>query len=143
MVVLAVFNASSRADGRPTRRQIWAGQCLGSARLVIISLVAALGLSLVPEIWVWLGLLPPLLGLRKLVPAIQAALRAQNSRARVSPPVATGRAGAAGLTIANGGDNIAAYTPVFRTLDADDLAVTLVVFALGVALCCKSAAFGT
>jgi cadmium resistance protein CadD (predicted permease) len=36
----------------------------------------------------------------------------------------------------NGGDNVAAYTPVFRTSSAGDIAVTSIVFALGVALWC-------
>jgi cadmium resistance protein CadD (predicted permease) len=54
----------------------------------------------------------------------------------VSPAVASGLTGVIGLTIANGGDNIAAYTPVFRALGAGDVALTVVVFAVGVAAWC-------
>jgi cadmium resistance protein CadD (predicted permease) len=65
MVVLAVLNASCRADGRPAAWQIWVGQYAGIAALVVISLLAALGLKLVPESWLWiLGLIPLSLGLR-------------------------------------------------------------------------------
>jgi cadmium resistance protein CadD (predicted permease) len=133
MVVLAVLNASSRADGRPAAWQIWAGQYVGIAALVVISLLAALGLKLVPDSWLWiLGLIPLGLGLRKLV----IALRAHRAGQRASPAVATGLTGVMGVTIANGGDNIAAYTPVFRTIGGSDIAVTIVVFVIGVALWC-------
>jgi hypothetical protein len=43
MVVLAVLNVSSRADGRPAAWQIRAGQNAAIAALVVISLLAALG----------------------------------------------------------------------------------------------------
>jgi cadmium resistance protein CadD (predicted permease) len=133
MVVLAVLNASSRADGRPRRWQIWVGQYLGVAVLVVISLLAAVGLTLVSESWIWLlGLIPLGLGIRKLV----IALRATRSGDSVSPAVVTGLAGVVGLTVANGGDNIAAYTPVFRTIGPGGIIVILGVFVIGVALWC-------
>jgi cadmium resistance protein CadD (predicted permease) len=133
LVVLSVLNLSSRADGEPKAWQIWAGQYAGVAILVLVSLVAAIGLTIVPENWIWLlGLGPFGLGVRKLV----TARRAHGSGERVSPAVATGLTGVIGLTIANGGDNIAAYTPVFRTIGAGDTALTLAIFAVGVALWC-------
>jgi cadmium resistance protein CadD (predicted permease) len=133
MVVLAVLNASSHADGRPAAWQIWAGQYAGVAALVAISLLAAFGLKLVPENWLWiLGLIPLGLGLRKLV----IAIRAHQAGQRASPAVATGLTGVIGVTIANGGDNIAAYTPVFRTMSGSGIAVTLAVFVIGIALWC-------
>ena len=42
----------------------------------------------------------------------------------------------AGLTIVDGADNLAAYTPVFATAGGGQIVVTLVVFAVGVALWC-------
>ncbi len=92
-----------------------AGQYAGVAALVVVSLLAALGLGVVLESWLWiLGLVPLGLGLRKLV----IATRAHRAGQRASPAVATGLTGVIGVTIANGGDNIAAYTPVFRTIGA-------------------------
>jgi cadmium resistance protein CadD (predicted permease) len=133
MVVLAALNVSSRADGPPRAWQIWAGQYAGIAALVAVSLVAAIGLTLVPEGWVWLpGLIPVGLGLRKLI----IAIRARNSGAQVSAAAATRLTGVIGITVANGGDNIAAYTPVFRTTSPGGLAVTVAVFMAGVALWC-------
>jgi cadmium resistance protein CadD (predicted permease) len=133
MMVLAVLNATSRAGGRPKRWQIWAGQYAGVAILVAVSLAAGRGLTLIPEHWVWLlGLLPTGLGVRKLVTAV----RARRSGTQASIAVASGVPGVIGITIANGGDNLAAYTPVFATISPGAAAVTLAVFAAGVALWC-------
>jgi cadmium resistance protein CadD (predicted permease) len=133
MIVLAVLNASSRADGRPRRWQIWVGQYAGIAALTVISLAAALGLTLVPERWVWLlGWIPITLGVRKLI----ISIRAHNSGKHVSAAVATGLIGVMSITIANGSDNIAAYTPVFRTINTADTFLTIGVFTVLVAVWC-------
>ncbi len=85
--MLTVLFLSSRATGRPRRWQIWAGQSLGIATLVAVSVVAALGLTIVPDQWVGLlGLVPFGLGVRGL-------LRAQDPD---PPVVATGVLSVAG-----------------------------------------------
>jgi cadmium resistance protein CadD (predicted permease) len=133
MAVLAVLNASSQAAGLPKKWQIWAGQYAGVAALTVISLLAALGLTFLPGRWAGLlGLIPLTLGVHKLAEAI----RARNSGQHTSPVLVSGLTGVIGLTIANGGDNIAAYTPVFRTLSAGRTAVTIAVFAVGVSVWC-------
>jgi len=134
MVVIAVLNVSSRAEGHPKVWQIWAGQYAGITALVVVSLLAALGLSvLLPERYTWvLGLVPLVLGLNKLV----AAARSLHCGAQPTPAVAKGLVGVVALTIANGGDNIAAYTPVFRTLSAVEIGATICAFTLGVAVWC-------
>jgi cadmium resistance protein CadD (predicted permease) len=133
VVVLALLSASSRASGRPRRWQIWAGQYAGFAVLVALSLAAGRGLSLVPERWLWLlALLPLTLGAVTLARAIAAARRGQEP----PTPAAGGLVGVATLTIVDGADNLAAYTPVFATSGAGRIAVTLAVFAVGVALWC-------
>ena len=134
MVVLAVLNVSSRVDGRPKASQIWVGQYAGMAVLVAVSLLAALGLAvLLPERYTWvLGLAPLLFGLHKLL----AAIRSLRSGEQPTPAVAKGLTGVVALTVANGGDNIAAYTPVFRTLGAAEIVVICCAFAVGVAVWC-------
>jgi cadmium resistance protein CadD (predicted permease) len=138
LVVLVVLNASSRAGGLPKRWQIWAGQYAGIAILVAVSLAAGRGLTLIPEHWIWvLGLLPLGLGLWKLA----AAIRARRSGGQANSAAARGLTGVTGLTIANGGDNLAAYTPVFATVTAGTAAVTVAVFAAGVAVWCLAGAW--
>ncbi len=138
MVVLAVLNASSRASGRPKGWHIWAGQYAGLAALVIVSLAAARGLALVPKGWIWLlGLLPLSLGTGRLV----IAIRARRSGGLASAAVAHGVPGVIAITVANGGDNLAAYTPVFATIGGGATAVTIVVFTGCVALWCLAGAW--
>jgi len=133
MFVLAVLSASSRAAGRPRRWEIWAGQYLAMAVLVAVSLAAGRGLALIPGNWLWLlGLIPLSLGIVRLT----AAIRAQRRGADPPVPAPGGLPGVAGLTIANGGDNVAAYTPVFATASAAATATTIAVFAACVALWC-------
>ncbi|GAA4862137.1 cadmium resistance transporter [Saccharopolyspora rosea] len=133
MIVLAVLNASARTDGRPRPWQICVGQFAGVAVLVCVSMLVAAGMALAPERWIWLlGLVPLVLGVRKLL----AAFRASRAGEQISPVVVHGLPGVVGLTIANGGDNVATYAPVFATTDAGDTVVTLAVFTVGVALWC-------
>ena len=133
LVVLALLSAASRAAGRPKRWEIWAGQYVGFAVLVGLSLAAGRGLSLVPERWLWLlALIPFTVGVVTLVGAIGAMHRGEEPRA----PSAGGLVGVATLTIVDGADNVAAYTPVFATSGGGRIAVALVVFAVGVAVWC-------
>jgi cadmium resistance protein CadD (predicted permease) len=133
LVVLSLLSASSRAAGRPRRREIWAGQYAGFAVLVGLSTAAGRGLAQLPAHWVWLLAFIPLgLGVVNLVAAIRSLRRGQQPR----PPSAGGPLGVALLTLANGGDNMAAYTPFFAAIGAGQAVVTLAVFAVGVALWC-------
>ncbi|REE96688.1 cadmium resistance transporter [Thermomonospora umbrina] len=135
LIVLTVLFLASRAGGRPRVWQIWAGQYAGIAVLVLVSLVAALGLTIVPDDRVGLlGLVPFALGVRGL-------LRARGTDSDDSPAVATGLLSVAGVTIANGADNISVYTPVFRTIGAGPVGATVVVFAAGVAVWCLAASW--
>jgi cadmium resistance protein CadD (predicted permease) len=133
IIVLTVLFLSARAAGVPKAWQVWAGQYAGMAVLVAVSVVAALGLTVVPDDWVGLlGLIPFALGVRGLV----SAVRAHGGDEGASPAVASGPVAVAGITVANGADNISVYTPVFRTIGALPTVVTVVVFAAGVALWC-------
>ncbi|MBC2644903.1 MULTISPECIES: cadmium resistance transporter [unclassified Rhodococcus (in: high G+C Gram-positive bacteria)] len=133
IVVLTVLFVASASGGRPRPWQIAAGQYLGLITLVAISVVAALGLVIVPEDWVGLlGLLPLSLGIWGLIRGLR------DDGDGESAVVATGLASVAAITIANGADNIAVYTPVFRTLGAPQTAVTIAVFLVCVGLWCAA-----
>jgi cadmium resistance protein CadD (predicted permease) len=133
LAVLALLSASSRAAGRPRRWEIWAGQYAGFAVLIGLSAAAGRGLALVPARWLWLlALLPFAVGAAYLVAAIRALRRGMPP----ALPSAGGLFGVAALTIVDGADNLAAYPPFFATTGAAQGAVTLAVFAAGVALWC-------
>jgi cadmium resistance transport/sequestration family protein len=136
LLVLTVLFLAARASGRPRPWQVWAGQYAGIGVLVLVSVLAALGLTLVPDRWVGLlGLVPIALGVRGLI----AAVRRQDDEE--SPVVAGNLLAVAGVTIANGADNIAVYTPLFRTIGAGATVTTIVVFAVLVAVWCLAASW--
>ncbi|UIJ62577.1 cadmium resistance transporter [Amycolatopsis acidiphila] len=127
LLVLTLLFLAARATGRPAAWQIWVGQYLGLGVLVAVSIAAALGFTLVSSGWAGLfGLAPCTLGLLKLA----AAWRARRTGATTPDPVATGTASVAALTIANGGDNISAYAPLFHTLGTTATVYTMMVFAV-------------
>jgi cadmium resistance protein CadD (predicted permease) len=133
VVVLSLLSASSRAGGRPRHWEIWAGQYAGFAVLVGLSVAAGRGLALVPERWLWLlALLPLGVGIVSLAAAIRSVRRGEPPRS----PSAGGLLGVAALTFVNGADDLAAYTPFFAASEPAQVVVTLVVFAVCVALWC-------
>jgi cadmium resistance transport/sequestration family protein len=137
LIVLTVLFLAARASGRPKAWQVWAGQYGGIAALVLVSGLGALGLTLVPDRWVGLlGLVPLGLGVRGL---IAAARRVEGDDE--SPVVAGTALAVAGVTIANGADNIAVYTPMFRTIGVSGTVVTVAVFAVLVAVWCVAASW--
>ncbi|RAO33584.1 hypothetical protein PSN13_03356 [Micromonospora saelicesensis] len=132
IVILTLFFVAARTTGQPRTWEIVAGQYLGIGALALASAVVAGGLLVVPDPWTGLlGLLPIALGVRAL----------RSSGDDEAPAVVTGALGVAGVTIANGADNVAVYVPVFRALGVADSAVFLLVFVLLIALWCVAGAW--
>lgn len=133
VVLMVLFLASRR--GKPRPWQIVAGQYLGFITLVVISVVAALGLTIIPDAWVGLlGLIPLTIGIWTLVRGLRRNhADDDDEEAKIT---AVGLWGVAGITIANGADNISLYTPIFRTSAPADVAVMIGVFLLLVAVWC-------
>ena len=76
--------------------QIWAGQYLGIAVLVAVSVAAGRGLTLIPERWIWLlGLLPLGLGAGKLI----IAIRTRRRRGQAVVAAASSLPGIAGIAM--------------------------------------------
>lgn len=131
IVVLSVLFA--RRDDRFRTRHIVTGQFLGFAVLVVASLLASVGLLALPDEAIGvLGLVPIALGLRGLWLARRAGADEDVPAER---QVMT-TTGVAGITIANGADNIAIYAPLFATVGTGGTGITLVVFAVLVAAWC-------
>ena len=112
-------------------RQIVAGQLAGIGALYAASVVLSLLALVVAPAWIGLlGVLPIVIGLKEL----RALLRAEpdDDDAAAGPHAARGRGrvlAVAAMTVANGGDNLSIYTPIFATRPAPDVAVIGVVFA--------------
>lgn len=137
LVLLTAFFA----DARLRRGAIVAGQFLGIGALLGASVLAAMASLAVPAHWpALLGLLPLGIGLWKL-PELWRR-RKEDDEEAAGAKRAGRRAGAgaqilavAVVTIANGGDNLGVYVPLFAR-DLSVLPVYLLVFALMTAAWC-------
>lgn len=137
IVVLTVLFLASTRGSLPGWKVV-AGQYLGFIALVAISVIAAAGLTIVPDEWVgFFGLIPLAIGVYGLI----RTLRRRGDDDDDSAISAGGLFGVAGITIANGADNISLYTPVFRTNPVPDTIVTIIVFLVLVAVWCLVARF--
>ncbi|RPA55896.1 cadmium resistance protein CadD [Aerococcus agrisoli] len=143
VLMLLFSQASSQAkasNGRTMKgnriypKDIVIGQYLGFALLVLISLLATFGVTLIPDQWVGLlGLIPIYLGVKLFIKGEDedegAILSSLNKFNKFYLSVAF-------ITFANGGDNIGIYIPFFSTLNNNQLVITVVTFFIMVAVWC-------
>jgi cadmium resistance protein CadD (predicted permease) len=125
----AIVTTAMVATAPPERStRIAAGQVLGFAVLVVVAIAMALLLFEVPtRVIGLLGLVPLALGIRGLI-----GLRHSESRERVAGrAVGSGLLAATLITIGAGGDNLAAYIPLFRVARVRGTIGTLLIFAVG------------
>ena len=125
------------ADPRARAGEVVAGQFLGIGGLVAASLVLALMTLAVPTAYVGLlGLIPIAMGLARL-----RALRADVDDDDEKPPAGPWRGAltVAAVTLANGGDNLGVYTPVFAVRPGAEIAAIIVVFAVVTGVWCALA----
>ena len=119
IVVLTVLFLAAARGALPAWKVI-AGQYLGFLALVALSVIAAAGLTIVPDEWVgFLGLVPLGIGAYGLIRTLRRP-GSDDDDDDESAIRAGGLLGVAGITIANGADNISLYTPVFRTSPIPD-----------------------
>lgn len=150
IVLLLLFFSSTGKQHRPAH--VVAGQYLGFALLVLASLVGFLGGRILPTPWIGLlGLLPISLGVSQMIDSLDSAAKdgeAAHSAASVldhSPSNSwLGRwrlpwpqvLAIAAVTVANGGDNVGLYMPLFAHCTPAQLLITLAVFFVMVGLWC-------
>ncbi len=123
------------ADPAFRARQVVLGQYLGIGTLVAVSLVCSLIALVIPPAYIGLlGLLPIGIGVKKL----WEARRGPEDDAEGAPPAPGTHKilSVAAVTVANGGDNIGVYVPMFATQTLDETLVLLAVFAAMTALWC-------
>jgi cadmium resistance transport/sequestration family protein len=143
IVILMLFFAQVNATFRP--RHIVVGQYLGFTALIFASLPGFFGGLIVPKAVIGLlGFVPIAIGIKQLLNEenqendVQAVSGEFNSSvlsklAKLFNPQIFN---VAAVTIANGGDNIGIYLPLFASSDLPSLAVILVVFFLSIAVLC-------
>jgi cadmium resistance transport/sequestration family protein len=143
ILILLLFFSQVNAVFR--RRHIVFGQFLGFTALVLASLPGFFGRLIFPPDWIgMLGLLPIAIGLSRLLnpetddSEAEAELeQSENSffTSFLSPQTYS----VAAVTVANGGDNIGIYVPLFASNTLESLAVILAVFFAMVGVWCYAA----
>lgn len=120
--------------------QIFAGQYIGIFTLVAISVLGAfVGALIDPRYIGLLGLFPIYLAIKQII-EVTKAKRETSEELHVSEKM-QGTFAVAGVTIANGGDNIGVYVPLLSTLKREGMPILLVVFAAMVLLWCLIAQY--
>lgn len=130
-ILLAFFS-----DPRLHKGQIILGQYLGIGLLIGVSLAAAAVSLVLPPAYVGLlGLAPIAIGIKKLFDREDEDDDAAGARAAGKSGIGN-IAAVAAVTIANGGDNIGVYVPVFATRPDTDTAIIVAVFGIMTGLLC-------
>lgn len=130
-------------------RHIFLGQYLGFTALILLSLPGFLGGLIIPKAWIGLlGILPIFIGIKSLidqdedseVQTVSEELTSPQSTSKLKSTftsfIAPQTYTVAAVTIANGGDNIGIYVPLFANNDLSSLLTILIVFYLGVSAWC-------
>lgn len=148
IIILTIFFSQVNATFR--RRHIIIGQYLGFTVIIIASLPGFFGGLIVPKAWIGiLGLLPIAIGVSQLINRekkdneVQVVsgelnhLKVDNSvisslMSVLSPQTYK----VAAITLANGGDNIGIYVPLFANSDFTSLLVILSVFFVLIGVWC-------
>ena len=129
------------ADPKFRAREIYAGQYLGIAALISVSLIAALAALVIPDQYVGLlGLLPIAIGCKQLVDLWRGEEDDDDEAGHRQTGSGIARIVAvAAITVANGGDNVGVYTPVFAVRSAAENLVICVTFIILTAAWCAFA----
>lgn len=120
------------------RLQVALGQYLGIGGLTMLSLLGAYGLQLLPPQYIGLlGLLPIALGAKEI---ISYRKNGNQTNTEDAVPQSLSCFGVALVTIANGGDNIGVYIPLFSAFTPLQLLIAVITFMILTALWCSLAA---
>ena len=151
IIILLLF--FSQVDANLHRQHIVVGQYLGFTFLIVASLPGYFGGLIVPREWIgFLGLLPIAIGVKQLISREKDTRQVQTvnsdiENASASNPIVSFLSSilnpqtykVAAVTVANGGDNISIYIPLFAGSKLASLAVTLAVFFFMVGVWCAIA----
>ncbi|MCW5314896.1 transporter [Nostoc sp. KVJ3] len=151
IIILLIF--FSQVNGTFRRRHIILGQYLGFVAIIIASLPGFFGGLVIQREWIGLlGLLPIGIGIHHLVYREEDTITVQTVSSDFNQPTSTNPVlsfilsvlhrqtyKVAAVTIANGGDNISIYIPLFAGHDLAGLGVILGIFFVMVGVWCAIA----
>jgi cadmium resistance transport/sequestration family protein len=153
IMILMLFFARISHVFRP--RHVVVGQYLGFALLILASLPGFLGGLIIPRPWLGLlGFLPIAIGIHHLLKGEPDQQRIsmmpgewqgmkQGWRSQFVRILHPQTYQVAAVTVANGGDNIGIYVPLFAHSSLTDLSVILVVFLIMISVWCGIAYYLT
>lgn len=123
------------ADSRIHWRNVVCGQYIGIGTLVAASVAASLiSLFLPPPFVGLLGVLPIVIGIKRLFDLRRDPKTETQADETERRGAFAQIASVAVVTVANGGDNLGVYTPLFATQSASEITVTVIVFVVMTAL---------
>lgn len=139
IVILMVFFSQVNATFRS--RHIVTGQYLGFIILILASIPGFLGGLILPKAWIGLlGFLPIAIGVKQWINLHQDEEIIQTVSGELRPSrtglISSQTYHVAAVTVANGGDNIGIYVPLFAGQNLVDLIVTLAVFFVLIGVWC-------
>ena len=142
-VILLLFFAQVNATFN--RRHIIICQYVGFSALILASLPGFFGGSLLPRNYIGLlGLIPITIGLSGLLnqqedTSMEVEAETELNRDAIASFLSPQTYSVAAITVANGGDNIGVYVPLFASRDLVTLVVILGIFLLLVGVWCYAA----
>jgi cadmium resistance transport/sequestration family protein len=153
IIILLIF--FSQVDVNFRRRHIFLGQYLGFTAIIIASLPGFFGGLVIDREWIGLlGLLPIAIGIQQLVFRKEETTTVQTVSSDFEQSTPSNSVlsfilsilhpqtyKVAAVTIANGGDNISIYIPLFAGHDLSSLGVILGIFFVMVGVWCAIAYF--
>jgi cadmium resistance transport/sequestration family protein len=147
IIILMLFFAQVNATFRPYH--IVAGQYLGFLVLILASLPGFVGGLFIPKAWIGLlGILPIIIGVSQLLNRDKpdtdvqtlshqpVALTSRSPLSKLATLLTPQTYGVAAVTLANGGDNIGIYVPLFASCDLPMLLLVLAVFFVLIGVWC-------
>jgi len=139
LILTIVF---AQAKNRKGVQHVVEGQYLGTALLIIVSLLAAFVLNFIPEKWIigLLGLVPIILGIRAAV-SKEADEDEESEEDEIVEKLEQHRSSflfwtITLITIASGGDNLGIYIPYFAASNMGEILTALIVFIILTAVLC-------
>lgn len=143
--VLILLLFFSQVNAAFQKRHIVAGQYLGFAALVAISLPGFFGSMVLPRPWIgMLGIVPIAIGISRFINSNESEDEVSESlppanQSWFSSFLSPQSYSVAAVTFANGGDNIGIYVPLFASSNGQSLTVILTVFFALVGVWCYTA----